>query len=358
MPWTKVLYQKQPDILDEGYGSGERIVSYGDAIREAFWQALENDDAVYLMGQGVDDPSGMFGTTIGLQQRFGRERVFDTPLAEDALMGIAVGSAITGMRPIYLHNRPDFLLLAMDQIVNHASKWRYMFGGHGKVPLVIWACIGRGWGSGAQHSQALQGLFTHIPGLRVVMPSTAYDTKGLLLESISDDNPVIILEHRWLFKRKGYVPQEMYRIPFGKGVIRRRGRDVTIVGASQILNEALDAANKLALEGIEAEVIDLRAIKPWDKELVYRSLERTGRLVLVDTGWKTSGYTAEIAATVAEEAWDLLRAPIGRVSCPDIPTPSGYTLEAAFYPGADKVSEVTRNIVSAKTAGSSKRTSY
>lgn len=356
MPWTKVLYQKQPSVLDKGYGEGKRILGYAEAIREAFLQGLETDDAVYLMGQGVDDPSGMFGTTKGLQEKFGQKRVFDTPLSEDSLMGVAVGSAISGARPIYLHNRPDFLLLAMDQIVNHASKWRYMFGGEGKVPLVIWACIGRGWGSGAQHSQALQGLFAHVPGVRIVMPSTAYDTKGLLLESISEDNPVIILEHRWLFKRSGFVPQEMYRIPFGKGIIRRQGADVTIVGASQILYEAMDAADKLAQEGIEAEIIDLRTIKPWDKELVLTSLAKTGRLVLIDTGWKTSGYTAEIAATVAEEAWDLLKGPIGRVSCLDTPTPAGYTLEAAFYPGVEKIREVTLNIVSTKTNHASKRT--
>lgn len=345
MPWTKVLIERQEPVLDEKSGEGERIISYTESIREAFSQALENDPATYLMGQGVDDPSGMFGTTIGLQDSYGKERVFDTPLSENGLMGIAVGSAITGMRPIYLHNRPDFLLLTMDQIVNHASKWRFMFGGQGKVPLVIWACIGRGWGSAAQHSQALQGLFMHIPGLRLVMPSTPYDTKGLLLESVADNNPVIILEHRWLFKRRGYVPEELYRVPLGKGVIRRHGKDVTVAGVSQMIIEAQLAAEELAKEGIDVEVIDFRTLKPLDKELLFESLSRTGRLVLVDNGWKFGGVNAEISAVVAEEAFNLLRAPIGRVGCPDVPTPAGYTLEEAFYPGASQIKEAVYNVL-------------
>ncbi|HWR39791.1 MAG TPA: transketolase C-terminal domain-containing protein [Patescibacteria group bacterium] len=345
MPWTKVLVEKQEAILDEHHGEGQRILGYADSIREAFLQALDNDPNVYIMGQGVDDPTGMFGTTLGLHQQFGRKRVFDTPLSENALMGMAVGSAITGMRPIYMHNRPDFLLLTMDQIVNHASKWRYMFGGHGQVPLVIWAVIGRGWGSGAQHSQALQGFFMHIPGLRLVMPSTAYDAKGLLLESIADDNPVIILEHRWLLKRRGYVPKEMYRIPFGKGIVRRTGSHVTIAGVSQMIVEAQQAAEELAKAGIEAEVLDFRTLKPLDKELLFHSLAKTGRLVLVDNGWKTAGITAEICALIVEEGLDLLRAPVKRVTCPDIPTPAGYTLEAAFYPGQKQIQEAVQQLM-------------
>lgn len=345
MPWTKVLIERQESVLDEKAGEGNRILSYPESIREAFAQALENDPSTYLMGQGVDDPSGMFGTTLGLQERFGGERVFDTPLSENGLMGIAIGSAITGMRPIYLHNRPDFLLLTMDQIVNHASKWCYMFGGNGKVPMVVWSCIGRGWGSAAQHSQALQGLFMHVPGLRLVMPSTPYDTKGLLLESIADDNPVIFIEHRWLFKRRGYVPENMYRIPLGQGAIRRKGNDVTIAGVSQMIIEAQAAAEELAQEGIEAEVLDFRTLKPLDKKLLLESVSKTGRLVLVDNGWKTGGITAEIAAIVVEEGFDLLRAPVRRVACPDVPTPAGYTLEAAFYPGVNHIKDAVRDVI-------------
>lgn len=345
MPWTNVIIKRQESVLDENAGEGQRTLSYPESIREAFSQALENDPATYLMGQGVDDPSGMFGTTIGLQQRFGLDRIFDTPLSENGLMGIAIGSAITGMRPIYLHNRPDFLLLAMDQIVNHASKWRYMFGGHGKVPIVVWTVIGRGWGSAAQHSQALQGLFMHIPGLRLVMPSTPYDAKGLLLESIADDNPVIFLEHRWLFKRRGYVPEKMYRLPFGKGAIRRNGKDVTIAGVSQMIIEAEVAAEELAKEGIDVEVLDFRTLKPLDTDLLMESVGRTGRLVLVDNGWKYGGITAEIAAIAVEEGFDLLRAPVRRVACHNVPTPAGYTLEAAFYPGVKEIKEAIHDVL-------------
>jgi pyruvate dehydrogenase E1 component beta subunit len=345
MPWTKVIIERQEPVLDVNAGEGKRILSYPESIREAFTQALENDPATYLMGQGVDDPAGMFGTTVGLQQRFGYDRVFDTPLSENGLMGIAVGSAITGMRPIYIHNRPDFLLLAMDQIVNHASKWRYMFGGHGKVPLVVWSVIARGWGSAAQHSQALQGLFMHIPGLRLVMPSNPYDAKGLLLESVADDNPVVIFEHRWLFKRRGYVPEKMYRLPFGKGAIHRHGRDVTIAGVSHMIIEAQVAADELVEEGIEAEILDFRTLKPLDKSLLLESVSRTGHLVLVDNGWKCAGITAEIAAIVAEEGFDLLRAPVRRVACPDVPTPAGYTLEAAFYSGAAQIKDAVKDVL-------------
>lgn len=348
MPWTKVIFERQEEVLDEYSGEGKRILNYADSINEAFRQSLENDENVYLMGQGVDDPAGMFGTTLGLQQKFGKERVFDTQLSENGLMGMAVGSAITGMRPIYLHNRPDFLLLAMDQIVNHASKWRYMFGGHGKVPLVIWAVIGRGWGSGAQHSQALQGIFMHVPGLKLVMPSTAYDTKGLLLQSIADDNPVIVIEHRWLLRRRGYVPENLYRIPFGKGMIRRVGKDVTIAGVSQMIVEAQQAAEELQREGIEAEVLDFRTLKPLDKELLFKSIGKTKRLILVDNGWRCGGVTSEICALIAEEAFDLLCAPIKRVTCPDVPTPAGYTLEAAFYPGHQQIAEAVRELLNTK----------
>lgn len=343
MPWTKVLLENQDMQVDPGEGS--RTLSYPESIKEAFEQALYYDDRTYLMGQGVDDPSGMFGTTIGLQEKFGKSRVFDTPLSENGLTGIAVGSAITGMRPIYLHNRPDFLLLAMDQIVNHASKWRYMFGGNGKVPLVIWAVIGRGWGSAAQHSQALHGLFMHVPGLKVVMPSTAYDAKGLLLASIADDNPTIVMEHRWNFKRKGYVPAEMYRLPLGKGCIRREGTDVTVAGVSQMITEAQQAAEELEKEGISVEVLDFRTVKPFDKELLFTSLAKTRRLVLVDNGWKTGGITAEYAAVVAEEGLDLLSAPIKRVACPDVPTPAGYTLEQAFYVGKQHIKEAIYSVL-------------
>lgn len=334
MPWTKIIAEQQefPYMNDEKL-DGLRKLSYGDAVREALDQALAVDDRVYIMGQGVDDPGGIFGATRNLHIKYGRNRVFDTPLSENALTGIAIGSALAGMRPFYCHNRPDFLLIAMDQIVNHASKWSYMFGGKVNVPLVIWAVTARGWGSGAQHSQALQGLFMHIPGLKLVMPATPYDAKGLIISSIADNNPVIILEHRWLFKQTGYVPEELYTVPIGKGFIRREGTDVTLAAASYMVVEALRAADKLKTEGISAEVIDLRTLKPLDEEILLNSVKKTGRLVIADTGWKTGGISAEIAASISEKGFDYLKKPVKRIASPDVPTPASYVLEEEFYPG-------------------------
>jgi len=209
----------------------------------------------------------MFGVTKDLQDKFGEKRVFDSPLSEEGMMGVSTGAAMNGMRPVFMHNRPDFILLAFNQLVTHAAKMHYMDNGLTKVPMVVWAAIGRGWGSGAQHSQAIQGLLLGVPGLKIVMPSTPYDAKGLMLSAILDNNPVLVFEHRWLMKKDGIVPEGFYRVPLGKGIYRRRGKDVTIVGASHALELALQAANKLAAEGIDAEVIDLRTIKPLDEEI-------------------------------------------------------------------------------------------
>lgn len=338
MPWTKFSAGNQefPAEVQEA-SDGLRKISHAEAIREALDQALAHDERVFIMGQGVDDPGGLFGATLNLHKKYASDRVFDTPLSENALTGVAIGSALVGMRPFYCHNRPDFLLITMDQIVNHASKWNYMFGGTVKVPLVIWAVTARGWGSAAQHSQALQGLFMHIPGLKLVMPATPYDAKGLIISSIADDNPVIILEHRWLFKQKGYVPEELYSVPLGKGVIRRQGTHVTIVAISYMTVEALRAAEKLASAGISAEVIDLRTLKPLDEEIIINSIKKTGRLVIADTGWKTGGVSAEISAVVSEKGFAFLQKPVKRVACEDVPTPAGYVLEEEFYPDSDDI---------------------
>lgn len=345
MPWSKIKPEfNEPDFFSEGSAS-TRTLTYPEAIREALQQSLANDERVFVMGQGVDDPGGMFGTTRGLHTEFGNERVFDTPLAETSLTGVAVGAAIAGMRPVYFHNRPDFLYLAMDQIINHASKWHYMFGGKVSVPLVIWACTGRGWGSAAQHSQAIQGLFMHIPGLKLIMPSTCYDAKGLLISAIADPNPVIIIDHRMNFRQRGMVPKEIYRIPLGKGVVRRKGMDVTVVAISHLVTEAFQAAQELATEGIDVEVIDPRTLRPLDEELILNSVAKTGRLVVTDTGWKTGGATAEIAAMVAEKGFKMLKGPVQRVAAPDIPTPAGYTLENAFYFGKDEIKKAINRIV-------------
>jgi len=339
MDWSKTLIEEQELGFEEYAGNLERKLSYVTAIREALELALTHDERVFIMGQGVDDPVGMFGITLDLHKKYGEDRVFDTPLSENALTGVATGAALTGMRPIYMHNRPDFLLLAMDQIVNHASKWSYMFGGRIHVPIVIWAAVGRGWGGAAQHTQTLQSLFMHVPGLRLVMPSRPYDAKGLLITSIADNNPVIIIEHRWLFRQTGYVPEGLYTIPFGRGVVRRPGKDITIVAISYMVIEALSAAQELQAQNIDVEVIDPRTLKPLDEEIILSSVKKTGRLIVADTGWKTGGVGAEIAALVAEKGFDYLKAPVRRLASPDIPTPASYALEAKFYPGkADIVS--------------------
>jgi len=339
MDWSKTrIEEKELAAPGETESPGRRL-TYVAAIREALELALTRDENVFVMGQGVDDPVGMFGITLDLHKKYGADRVFDTPLSENALTGIAIGAALTGLRPVYMHQRPDFLLLAMDQIVNHAAKWSYMFGGYVRVPMVIWAVVGRGWGGAAQHTQAIQALFNHVPGLRLVMPSTPGDAKGLLLSSIADNNPVIIIEHRWLFGQTGPVPEGLYTIPLGCGVNRKAGKDITIVAVSYMVVEALRAAQELQERGIDAEVIDPRTLKPLDEEIILNSVKKTGRLVIADTGWKTGGVGAEIAALVAEKGFEYLKSPIRRVASLDIPTPASYALEAKFYPGkADIIS--------------------
>ena len=346
MPWSKIKPDTDELKALRGKDSGSRKLAYPEALREALSQALTIDQNVFIMGQGVDDPSGMFGATRDLHKEFSPARVFDTPLAETALTGIAAGAAMAGMRPVYFHNRPDFLYLAMDQIANHAAKWSYMFAGQVCVPLVIWTCIGRGWGSAAQHSQALQGLFMHIPGLKLVMPSTCYDAKGLMLTAIKDNNPVVIIEHRMNFRQKGMVPEEMYTIPLGKGVIRRTGTDATVVAVSHLGTETLLAAEELSREhGIEIEVIDPRTLIPLDEELILSSVGKTGRFMVVDTGWRTCGVAAELCAMVAEKGFDSLRAKVSRITVPDLPTPSGYTLEQAYYLDKDTIKEAVLKLV-------------
>jgi pyruvate dehydrogenase E1 component beta subunit len=346
MPWSKISIEKYEGGFDHSKGTeGGRKITYIEAVREAFDQALSTDKRVFLMGQGVDDHTAMFGATLDLHKKYGSDRVFDVPLSENALTGVSVGAALTGFRPVYLHNRPDFLLVAMDQIINHAAKWSYMSGGNGKVPLVIWAPIGRGWGTAAQHSQALQGLFMHAPGLKLVMPSTPYDAKGLIISSIMDDNPVIIIEHRWQFKHTGYVPPEPYSIPLGRAAVRRQGKEITIVGASYMIIEAMRAATELEKQGIDAEVIDLRTIKPLDEDIILKSIKKTGKLLIVDTGWKTGGISAEIAALAAEKGFGYLKKPISRVASPDVPTPASHVLENVFYPGAQQIIEKAKEMV-------------
>jgi pyruvate dehydrogenase E1 component beta subunit len=344
--WEKIYPDKSE--FEKAYKDtpGLRGLTYADAIKEALIQTMEEDSNVFVMGEGVDDPGGIFGTTLGLQERFGKERVFDIPIAENAMTGVAIGASLAGMRPVFVHMRMDFLLCAMDQLVNHAAKWHYMFGGCVSVPIVVRTLIGRGWGSAAQHSQSLQGLFMHTPGLKVVMPTTPYDVKGLLLSSIKDPDPVIFIEHRWLYKTFGYVPQEPYKIPLGEGIIRKEGEDITIVAISHMVLEAMEACKVLEKEGIYAELIDPRTIKPMDWEMIFNSVKKTGRLLIADTGYKSGGVGAEISAKVIENVFPFLKAPIVRVATADTPTPASHILEKAFYPSSKDVLKAAKEALS------------
>jgi len=347
MPWADALIQSQSQSQSRSLTSQVegRVLSYVDALNEALALALDLDPNVFVLGQGVNDPSAMFGVTRQLEQRFGAKRVFDTPLSEEGLTGICTGAAMTGLRPVYLHNRPDFFLLAFNQIVNHAAKIHYMDNGQTNVPLVMWAAIGRGWGSGAQHSQAIQGLLLTVPGLRILMPSTPYDAKGLMLSAIADNNPVLIFEHRWLMKQTGFVPEGLYKVAIGDAVYRQRGDDITIVGSSHALHIAIEAMNRIndetiSADIISADIIDLRSIKPLDKHLIIESTRKTGRILIVDTGWAMGGVCAEIGCLIAETCPESLRHPVRRIGLPDVPTPAGFTLEQFYYPTAEKMAAV------------------
>jgi acetoin:2,6-dichlorophenolindophenol oxidoreductase subunit beta len=342
MPWAEAFIKSQTNESEYSTDSDERRLTYTDALHEALELALELDNNVFVLGQGVNDPVGMFGVTTDLYKHFGEERVFDTPLSEEGMTGMCTGAAMNGMRPVYLHNRPDFLLLTFNQLVNHASKIHYMDEGHTSVPMVVWSAIGRGWGSGAQHSQAIQGLLLSVPGLKIIMPSTPYDAKGLMLSAIADNNPVIIFEHRWLMKQNGLVPEGIYKIPIGEGVYRRQGEDLTIVGSSHAIVLAQTALDSLAEDGISADVIDLRTIKPLDETIIIDSVRKTGRILVVDTGWSMGGVCAEIGCLVAEKAFDYLKAPVRRVGLPDSPTPAGFTLEQYYYPTSEKIADAIK----------------
>ncbi len=345
MPWTTIEVEKQDKFTFEDDAQSGRAISYKDAIYEALDQSMSRDARVFIMGEGIDDVAGVFGTTKDLHKKYGSHRVFDTPIAENSLTGIAAGAAMAGLRPILIHARMDFLLLSFDQLVNHASKWSYMTGGAVRVPMVVRTISARGWGSGAQHSQCLQGMLMNVPGLKIAMPATAYDAKGLMVSSIIDNNPVLFVEHRWLYKTMGKVPDNLYSIPFGKGVVRRKGSDVTIIALSYMVVEALKAAQRLEAENISVEVIDPRTIKPLDEDIILESISKTGRLIISDTGPKTGGAASEIAAIVAEKGMAYLKKPLVRVCCPDTPTPTSDVLEKAYYPDSETLCKAVRELV-------------
>jgi len=323
-----------------------REITYAQAINEVLHQIIERNNRVFLIGQGVTSPWYVGSTTVGLIDRFGPKRIIDTPTSENCITGVALGSALTGMHPIMCYPRMDFMYYAMDQIANQIANWHYMFGGQLSAPITIWAIINRGGEQAAQHSQALQAIFMHIPGLKVVVPSTPHDAKGLLVASIEEDNPVVYIDDRWLYQHVGEVPEELYSVPIGKGVVRREGEDVTAVATSYMVYEAIKASESLDKEGIDVEVLDLRSLKPLDDNLLVTSVKKTGRLIVVDGGWKTCGVAAEISARIAEmDVFRSLRAPILRVSLPDTPAPASSALENVYYPKAEKIILAVRKIL-------------
>jgi len=325
--------------------STSRKLQYSLALNEALHQMMESDPSVFLIGQGVKSPWYVGNTAQGLLERFGETRVIDTPVSENAVTGAAVGAATAGMRPVVVHPRMDFMFYAFDPIINEAANWYYMNGGKASVPVVIWGIINRGGEQAAQHSQSLHAIFAHVPGLKVVMPATPYDAKGLMIAAIRDPNPVIYIDDRLLYRQEGAVPEEIYEVEIGKGVVRRRGRDVTIVGISCMAVEAQKAAEQLEASGIDAEVIDLRSAKPIDEALILRSVKKTGRLVIADGGWKTCGWAAEIAALASESAWKSLKAPIRRITLPDCPAPASAVLEKVYYRSSADIVKAVRQVL-------------
>ncbi len=333
-------------------------MSIAEALRQAIREEMQRDPRVFCIGEdiGVEGGwGGAFTVTLGLSEEFGHERILDTPISELGLTGVAVGAAMAGLRPIADMQYGDFLFLAMDQLANQAAKMTYMSGGTVKVPMVMRAPVGS-TRRGAQHAQSLEAFFTHVPGLKVVAPSTAYDAKGLLKSAVRDDNPVIMFEHKLLYGSKGprtetgaisatgEVPEEEYLVPIGEGAIRREGSDVTIVGKLLTVYRALGAAEQLAQEGIEAEVIDPRTLVPLDKNLILESVRKTGRLVVVEEDNITGGWAGDIAAMVAEEAFFWLDAPIKRVSAPDTPPPFAPVMEAFYVPSEERVIRAVKSL--------------
>ena len=322
-----------------------RTITYAQAVNEGLSQAMVMDDSVICYGLGTPDPKGVFGTTVGLQERFGEDRVFDMPAAENAMTGVAIGASLNGIRPVVTHQRMDFFLLAMDQLVNNAAKWHYMFGGHQSVPITVRLIIGRGWGQGPTHSQNLQTWFAHVPGLKVVMPTTPADAKGLLLASIFDENPVVFIEHRWLHYARGEVPEGDARVPLGKASVVREGSDISLVGMSIMTVEAMRASDYLCERGVSCDVVDLRSISPLDWDAVLRSVRKTRRLLALDSGWSTGSVAGEILARVATAIGSDLACNPRRLALPDCPTPTSRALAGEFYPRAGDIVRVVGDML-------------
>lgn len=314
-------------------------INFSTAINQAIVESMRMDDSVICYGLGATDPKGIFGTTSGLEEEFGSKRVFDMPTSENAMTGVAIGAALGGIKSVMTHQRLDFFLLAMDQLVNSAAKWHYMFGSQNSIPITVRLIIGRGWGQGPTHSQNLQAWFAHIPGLKVVMPTTPEDAKGLLMTSIQDPNPVVFLEHRWLHNSIGDVPEGAFEIPLGKARIAKKGSDITIVSMSYMTIEALHAAEFLESIGISCEVLDLRTIKPLDWDAVYNSVTKTGRLLALDSGFETGSVAGEIVARVSMNCFNVLKTCPARLAMPDVPEPTSPALTKGFYIRAEDIAQ-------------------
>jgi acetoin:2,6-dichlorophenolindophenol oxidoreductase subunit beta len=323
-----------------------RELTFAQAIREALDEEMARDEKIFILGEDVGAWGGVFRTTEKLFEKYGGERVIDTPLSEEGFVGLSVGAAMTGMHPVPEIMFGDFITLVMDQIVNQAAKMRYMTGGQVQVPITIRATMGGGRSSGAQHSQSWHAWFAHVPGLKVVIPSTPYDAKGLLKTSLREPNPVLFFEDKVMYhKIKGPVPEEEYLIPFGKADIKRAGTDVTLVALSRMIHPTLAAAEKLAAEGISAEVIDPRTITPLDEETLIQSVAKTGGAVIVDEGFNRFGTTAELAAVIAHGAFDYLDAPVERLGAMDVPIPFSPVLEFATIPDEEKIIAAVHRIM-------------
>jgi pyruvate/2-oxoglutarate/acetoin dehydrogenase E1 component len=331
-----------------------RELTTARAISEAIAQEMQRDPRVFVMGEDIGKYGGIFGATQGLLDQFGEERVLDTPISETAFIGAAIGAAAEGMRPIVELMFVDFFGVCMDQIYNHLAKNTYMSGGHVRLPVTLITAFGAGYNDAAQHSQSLYGIFAHVPGLKVVIPSTPYDAKGLMIEAIRDDNPVIYFMHKgvmglgWMTMLQasaGGVPEEPYTIPFGVADVKREGTDVTIVTVGMMVHRALEAATTLASQGISAEILDLRTLVPLDREAIIRSVKKTHRLIVVDEDYRSFGMTGEVIATVAESALDYLDSPARRLAEPDVPIPYSRPLEQFVLPNAEKIAALAHEVV-------------
>ena len=336
------------------HNTGSRELTFAEAVREGLDQSMETNPRVIVIGEGVPDPKAIFNTTAGLREKYGSRRVFDMPLAENGMTGICIGAALSGFRPVMVHQRIDFALLAMDQLINNAAKWHYMFDGKAIVPLVVRMIVGRGWGQGPQHSQSLQAMFAQVPGMKVVMPTTAHDAKGMLVAAIEDDNPVLFIEHRWLHQIKDHVPTECYQEPLGTAKLMHAGESVTVAAFSYMAIESLIAAKALmSTLGVGIEVMDMRSVRPLDVASVVKSVRKTGRLIVADTAFRTGSISGELLSQVVEQAFGALKARPVRIASPDYPVPTSSFMSEHYYPGAQTIADAVLEVLGQRKDGDS-----